>query len=34
MTRYIAGRLFAGLVTLAIFVTILFFMAEVLIPGD
>ena len=34
MTRYIAGRLFAGLVTLVIFVTILFFMAEVLIPGD
>ena len=34
MTRYLAGRLFAGLVTLAIFVTILFFMAEVLIPGD
>jgi len=34
MTKYLAGRLFAGLVTLAIFVTILFFMAEVLIPGD
>ena len=34
MTRYLAGRVVAGLVTLFIFATILFFLAEILIPGD
>ena len=34
MTRFLAGRVLAGLVTLVIFVTILFFMAEIIIPGD
>ena len=34
MTRFLAGRVLAGLITLAIFVTILFFMAEIIIPGD
>ncbi len=34
MTRYLAGRVLAGLVTLFIFATILFFLAEILIPGD
>ena len=34
VTRFLAGRVLAGLVTLVIFVTILFFMAEMLIPGD
>ena len=32
MTKYLAGRLLAGLMTLFIFVTILFFMAEWLMP--
>jgi peptide/nickel transport system permease protein len=32
MSRYLAGRVLAGLVTLFLFVTILFFMAEWLIP--
>jgi peptide/nickel transport system permease protein len=32
MTRYLAGRLFAGLVALLLFVSILFFMAEWLMP--
>ncbi len=34
MTRYLIGRIIAGLVTLVLFVTLLFFLAEVLIPGD
>ena len=34
MTRFLAGRALAGLITLVIFVTILFFLAEVIIPGD
>jgi peptide/nickel transport system permease protein len=32
MTRYLAGRLVAGVVTLFLFVTVLFFMAEWLMP--
>jgi ABC-type dipeptide/oligopeptide/nickel transport system permease component len=32
MTRYVAGRVLAGLVTLLLFVTILFFLAEWLMP--
>lgn len=32
MTRYVAGRLVAGLVTLLLFVTIIFFLAEWLMP--
>lgn len=34
MTTYLIRRLLAGLVTLVIFVTLLFFLAEVVIPGD
>jgi peptide/nickel transport system permease protein len=34
MTRFLASRVLAGLVTLVIFVTLLFFLAEALIPGD
>ena len=34
MPRYLAGRVLAGLVTLVIFATILFFMADLLMPGD
>jgi peptide/nickel transport system permease protein len=34
VTRFLAGRVLAGLITLVIFVTILFFLAEVIIPGD
>ena len=34
MTRYLAGRVLAGLVTLAVFATILFFMMDLLMPGD
>ena len=34
MTKYLVGRLAGGLVTLAIFATILFFMTDLLMPGD
>ena len=34
MTKYLAGRLFAGLITLVVFATILFFMTDLLMPGD
>ena len=34
MTRYLAGRILGGLVTLAIFATILFFLTDLLMPGD
>jgi peptide/nickel transport system permease protein len=34
MTRYLAGRVLAGLVTLVIFATILFLMTDLLMPGD
>ncbi len=34
MTRYIAGRVLAGLVTLVVFVTLLFFLIDLVIPGD
>ena len=34
MIRYLAGRILGGLVTLAIFATILFFLTDLLMPGD
>jgi peptide/nickel transport system permease protein len=34
MTTYLVRRLLAGLVTLVVFATLLFFLAEVVIPGD
>ncbi len=34
MTRCLIRRLLAGIVTLLVFVTVLFFLAEILIPGD
>lgn len=34
MTTYLVRRLLAGLITLFIFATLLFFLAEVVIPGD
>ncbi len=34
MTKYLVGRLAAGLITLVVFATILFFMTDLLMPGD
>jgi ABC-type dipeptide/oligopeptide/nickel transport system permease component len=34
MTRYIAKRVFWGVVTLVLFVTALFFLVNILMPGD
>ena len=34
MTRYLAGRVVAGIVTLAVFVTLLFFVMNLAVPGD
>jgi peptide/nickel transport system permease protein len=34
MTRFLIRRLLAGIITLLVFVTVLFFLAEILIPGD
>jgi len=34
MTRYVGNRLVSGLVTLALFITLLFFFVHVAIPGD
>lgn len=34
MTRYVLGRLGSGLVTLFLFVTLLFFLVNIVVPGD
>jgi peptide/nickel transport system permease protein len=34
MSRYLTGRILAGLVTLVVFATILFLLADLLMPGD
>ena len=34
MSRYLAGRILAGLLTLVVFATILFFLTDLLMPGD
>jgi peptide/nickel transport system permease protein len=34
MSRYLAGRILAGVVTLVVFATLLFFLADLLMPGD
>ena len=34
MSRYVAGRIISGLFTLFLFVTLLFFLVNILIPGD
>lgn len=34
MSRYLAGRILAGVVTLVVFATLLFFLTDLLMPGD
>jgi ABC-type dipeptide/oligopeptide/nickel transport system permease component len=34
VTRYVGGRLASGLLTLFLFVTLLFFLVNIVIPGD